>query len=51
MKTTDLCYLMQLYLYEYENFQGRRMDLFTESRNLCEKGLEKIGSIRVENGP
>lgn len=40
-----------MYLYEYENFQGRRMDLFADCRNLCEKGFEKIGSIRVENGP
>lgn len=41
----------QIYLYEFENFQGRRMDLFGESRNLCEKGFERIGSIRVECGP
>uniref|UniRef100_A0A665US98 Crystallin, beta B1, like 3 n=1 Tax=Echeneis naucrates TaxID=173247 RepID=A0A665US98_ECHNA len=40
-----------IYLYEFENFQGRRMDLFTECRNLCEKGFERIGSIRVECGP
>ncbi|KAM7399421.1 hypothetical protein PAMP_018694 [Pampus punctatissimus] len=41
----------KIYLYEYENFQGRRMDLFGECRNLCEKGFERIGSIRVECGP
>ncbi|XP_060902430.1 crystallin, beta B1, like 3 [Labrus mixtus] len=41
----------KIYLYEYENFQGRRMDLFGECRNLCEKGFDKIGSIRVESGP
>ncbi|XP_022604215.1 beta-crystallin B1-like [Seriola dumerili] len=41
----------KIYLYEYENFQGRRMDLFGENRNLCEKGFERIGSIRVECGP
>lgn len=44
-------FTFQIYLYEYENFQGRRMDLFGESRNLCEKGMERIGSIRVEIGP
>uniref|UniRef100_A0A4W6DY08 Crystallin, beta B1, like 3 n=1 Tax=Lates calcarifer TaxID=8187 RepID=A0A4W6DY08_LATCA len=41
----------KIYLYEYENFQGRRMDLFGECRNLCEKGFDRIGSIRVESGP
>uniref|UniRef100_A0A096M0F1 Crystallin, beta B1, like 3 n=1 Tax=Poecilia formosa TaxID=48698 RepID=A0A096M0F1_POEFO len=41
----------QIYLYEYENFQGRRMDLFGECLNLCEKGFDRIGSIRVECGP
>lgn len=41
----------QIYLYEYENFQGRRMDLFGECRNLCEKGFDRIGSIIVECGP
>ncbi|XP_069003409.1 crystallin, beta B1, like 3 [Embiotoca jacksoni] len=41
----------KMYLYEYENFQGRRMDLFAECRDLCEKGFERIGSIRVECGP
>lgn len=45
------CFSFQIYLYEYENFQGRRMDLFGECRNLCEKGFERIGSIRVECGP
>lgn len=47
----SVCFTFQIYLYEYENFQGRRMDLFGESRNLCEKGMERIGSIRVEIGP
>ncbi|MEQ2282987.1 Beta-crystallin B1 [Ameca splendens] len=41
----------KIYLYEYENFQGSRMDLFGECRNLCEKGFDRIGSIRVECGP
>ncbi|KAM8853658.1 crystallin, beta B1, like 3 isoform X1 [Synchiropus splendidus] len=41
----------QIFLYEFENFQGRKMDLFAECPNLTEKGLEKIGSIRVESGP
>uniref|UniRef100_A0A4W5MBY7 Crystallin, beta B1, like 3 n=1 Tax=Hucho hucho TaxID=62062 RepID=A0A4W5MBY7_9TELE len=40
-----------MYLFEFENFQGRMMECTTECRNLCEKGFEKIGSIRVECGP
>lgn len=47
----SLLYVFQIYLFEFENFQGRRMDLFGECRNLSEKGFEKIGSIKVENGP
>ncbi|XP_041919577.1 crystallin, beta B1, like 3 [Alosa pseudoharengus] len=41
----------KIYLYEFENFQGRRMELTNENRNLCEKGFDRIGSIRVECGP
>ena len=47
-----VCFIsIQIYFYEFENFQGRRMDLFGECRNLAEKGFDRIGSIRVENGP
>lgn len=49
--TFILFFPSQIYLFEFENFQGRRMDLFGECRNLTEKGFEKIGSIKVENGP
>ncbi|XP_070987805.1 beta-crystallin B3-like isoform X1 [Oncorhynchus clarkii lewisi] len=41
----------KMYLFEFENFQGRMMECITECRNLCEKGFERIGSIRVECGP
>ncbi|XP_030632297.1 crystallin, beta B1, like 3 isoform X2 [Chanos chanos] len=41
----------RMYLFEFENFQGRRMELSGECRNLCEKGFDRIGSIRVECGP
>ncbi|XP_062408506.1 crystallin, beta B1, like 3 isoform X1 [Sardina pilchardus] len=53
-KVGQLCPHQQaytIYLYEFENFQGRRMELTNENRNLCEKGLDRIGSIRVECGP
>lgn len=44
-------FTFQMYLYEFENFQGRRMDVSGECKNLCEKGFDRIGSIRVECGP
>uniref|UniRef100_A0A8C1TAY8 Beta/gamma crystallin 'Greek key' domain-containing protein n=1 Tax=Cyprinus carpio TaxID=7962 RepID=A0A8C1TAY8_CYPCA len=39
-----------IYLYEYENFQGSMMELSGECRNICDKGLNHVGSIRVECG-
>ncbi|TRY84429.1 hypothetical protein DNTS_020354 [Danionella cerebrum] len=41
----------RIYLFEYENFQGRMMELSGECRNICDKGLSRVGSIRVECGP
>ncbi|GCC32754.1 hypothetical protein chiPu_0011218, partial [Chiloscyllium punctatum] len=41
----------RMIIYEYENFQGRRMDINTECRNICDRGFDKVGSIRVECGP
>ncbi|KAJ8280959.1 hypothetical protein GJAV_G00061500 [Gymnothorax javanicus] len=38
-------------VFEFENFQGRRMDITAECKNLCERGFNRIGSIRVECGP
>ncbi|KAE8634311.1 hypothetical protein XENTR_v10002260 [Xenopus tropicalis] len=38
-------------LYELENFQGKKCELSGECQNLSEKGLDKIGSIKVESGP
>lgn len=41
----------QIYLFEYENFQGSIMELSGECRNVCDKALNRVGSIRVECGP
>ncbi len=41
----------QIYLFEYENFQGRMKELSGECRNICDKQLNRVGSIRVECGP
>ncbi|KAL4608400.1 beta-crystallin B1-like, partial [Arapaima gigas] len=36
--------------FEYENFQGRCVELNAECRNLSERGLDRVRSIRVECG-
>ncbi len=41
----------QIYLFEYENFQGHMKELSGECRNICDKQLNRVGSIRVECGP
>ncbi|XP_041053724.1 beta-crystallin B3-like isoform X1 [Carcharodon carcharias] len=41
----------RIIIYEYESFQGRRMEINTECRNICDRGFDKVGSIRVECGP
>lgn len=41
----------QIYLFECENFQGRMMELNSECRNICDKGFDRVRSIRVECGP
>uniref|UniRef100_W5ME59 Crystallin, beta B1, like 3 n=2 Tax=Lepisosteus oculatus TaxID=7918 RepID=W5ME59_LEPOC len=37
--------------WEYENFQGRHIEFNAECRNLCDRGFDRVGSIRVECGP
>ncbi|CAI9533844.1 unnamed protein product, partial [Staurois parvus] len=41
----------QLICYEYENFQGRKVEFSSECRNLCDRGFDHVKSIRVECGP
>ncbi|XP_062872321.1 crystallin, beta B1, like 3 isoform X1 [Trichomycterus rosablanca] len=43
--------LIMIFLYECENFQGRRIELNGECRNICEKGFDRVRSIKVECGP
>lgn len=44
-------FYMQIILYECENFQGRKTELNAECRNICEKGVDRVRSIKVECGP
>ncbi|XP_073526882.1 beta-crystallin B1-like [Phyllobates terribilis] len=41
----------RLICYEYENFQGRKVEFSTECRNLCDRGFDHVKSIRIESGP
>ncbi|CAN0367165.1 unnamed protein product, partial [Lampetra planeri] len=41
----------KLVIFELENFQGRRLEFTTECKNVCERGFERVGSIRVDTGP
>lgn len=41
----------QVVLFEFENFQGCKAEIFAECKGVTEKGLEKVGSLIVESGP
>ncbi|XP_061105673.1 beta-crystallin B1-like [Conger conger] len=38
-------------LFRKESFQGTHLELKGECRNVCEKGLERVGSLSVAAGP
>lgn len=41
----------QMHLYEQENFQGRAIEITAECVNVCDVGMDKVRSLRVECGP
>lgn len=41
----------QMHLYEQENFQGRAIEITGECMNVCDVGMDKVRSLRVECGP
>ena len=45
------CVLIQVVLFEFENFQGQKAEFSAECKDVSEKGLEKVGSLLVESGP
>lgn len=49
-KPPPLC-LIQVLLFEFENFQGCKAEFSAECKDVTEKGLEKVGSVIVESGP
>lgn len=38
-------------LFEQENFQGRSVEVTAECTSVCDVGLDKVRSLRVECGP
>ncbi|XP_056889409.1 beta-crystallin B3-like [Takifugu flavidus] len=38
-------------LFEFENFQGCKVEFSSDCKDVTEKGLEKVGSIIIESGP
>ncbi len=38
-------------VYDQENFQGRCIEINSECMNVCDMGMDKVRSLRVESGP
>lgn len=43
--------VLQVLLFEFENFQGCKVEFSSDCKDVTEKGLEKVGSIIIESGP
>ncbi|MBN3311824.1 CRBB1 protein, partial [Atractosteus spatula] len=41
----------RMIVYEQENFQGRYMEFQNECVNLCDRGFDRVRSVRIECGP
>ncbi len=44
-------FISQMYVYDQENFQGRMIEISNECMNVCEMGMDRVRSLRVECGP
>lgn len=42
---------LQMHVYEHENFQGRSIEITGECINVCDLGMDKVRSLRVDCGP
>uniref|UniRef100_A0A673AFP0 Crystallin, beta B1, like 2 n=1 Tax=Sphaeramia orbicularis TaxID=375764 RepID=A0A673AFP0_9TELE len=40
-----------MYVFDQENFQGRMIEISNECMNVCEMGMDRVRSLRVECGP
>lgn len=41
----------QMFVFDQENFQGRMVEISNECMNVCEMGMDRVRSLRVECGP
>lgn len=46
-----VCALLQVLLFEFENFQGCKGEFSAECKDVTDSGLKKVGSVIVESGP
>lgn len=51
MSADLLVFALQMHVYEQENFQGRTIEITGECINVCDLGMDKVRSLRVECGP
>uniref|UniRef100_A0A672YTD7 Crystallin, beta B1, like 2 n=1 Tax=Sphaeramia orbicularis TaxID=375764 RepID=A0A672YTD7_9TELE len=42
---------LQMCVYDQENFQGRCMEINNECMNVCDMGMDRVRSLRVDCGP
>lgn len=42
---------IQMCVYDQENFQGRCIEINGECMNVCDMGMDKVRSLRVDCGP
>lgn len=38
-------------VFDQENFQGRCIEITGECMSVCDMGMDKVRSLRVESGP
>uniref|UniRef100_A0A3P9L3U8 Beta/gamma crystallin 'Greek key' domain-containing protein n=2 Tax=Oryzias latipes TaxID=8090 RepID=A0A3P9L3U8_ORYLA len=41
----------RMYVFDQENFQGRMIEINNECMNVCEMGMDRVRSLRIECGP
>ncbi|XP_036960293.1 crystallin, beta B1, like 2 isoform X1 [Acanthopagrus latus] len=41
----------KMFVFDHENFQGRCIEINAECMNVCDMGMDKVRSLRVECGP
>ena len=42
---------VQMSVFDQENFQGHCVEITEESTNVCDLGIDRVRSLRVDSGP